>query len=69
MVFCLFIGLFIYSLFIKNSYLYIRANLRQLPNVEKMKSCKLNINKKKKTCIQLLNHETKIHQIINLYFT
>ena len=58
----LFIYLFIYLFFIyswltaneitvynKNSYVYIHANnWRQLPNVEKMKNCKLNIKKKKK---------------------
>ena len=59
---CLFIYLFIYSLFIvdlqlmkqpytiKNSYVYKHANKHQLPNVEKMKICKLNINLKKR-CI------------------
>ena len=56
------IYLFIYSLFIvdsqlmkqpstiKNSYVYIHAKWRQLPNVEKMKNCKLNINQK--TCVK-----------------
>ena len=37
----------------KNSYVYIHANWRQLPNVEKMKNCKINIKKKKKKkCIK-----------------
>ena len=37
----------------KNSYVYIYANWRQLPNVEKMKICKINIKKKKKKkCIK-----------------
>ena len=55
-----FIYLFIFSFFYiwlaaneitvynKNSYVYIHANWRQLPNVEKMKNCKINIKKKKK---------------------
>ena len=30
----------------KNNYAYIRANWRQLLNIEKMKNCKLNINLK-----------------------
>ena len=63
MLIYLFIYLFIYSLFtvdlqlmkqpstIKNSYVYINANWRQLSNVEKMKNRKLNINRKK-TCIK-----------------
>ena len=31
----------------KNSYVYIHANWRQLPNVKKMRNCKINIKKRK----------------------
>ena len=56
----LFIYLFTYLFFIcswltankitaynKNSYVYIHVNWHQLPNAEKTKNCKLNINLKK----------------------